>query len=330
MEILDKVDRKILFALDVNSRASYEVLAKTTRLPAETVRYRIRGLVDRGVIFKFHGIVDTALLDYSLYKIWLKLQLVSEEEIQELMEYLYREKNVSWLVRLEGDYDICFVVVVSRLADLHAFLGALVRKFSPHIAERGMSVNIRASYLHRDYLVRDRRKEKKVRLFHAAQESKEFDAIDRKILKYISNDSRISASEIADRLVKESSVLAISRVAVAARIGKLEKQRVVTGYNLVLNHSEIGQLHYKLLVRLGYSESERLGLLYQHLKSVPQVVYLIETLGEWDFEVDIEVGSVAEYREVLRDAFSPYSSIVRDFQTLLIRKIWKYDVVPTL
>ena len=61
----------------------------------------------------------------------------------------------------------------------------------------------------------------------------EIDKIDKKILKILSLDSRISARQLAIKL-------GMSTVTVISRIKKLEKEKIITGYTSILNHEKLG------------------------------------------------------------------------------------------
>ena len=57
MNKIDKKDMKILANLFVNSRQSDSSIAKKVRLSKQVVNYRIKNLIDKGIIKTFRTII---------------------------------------------------------------------------------------------------------------------------------------------------------------------------------------------------------------------------------------------------------------------------------
>jgi DNA-binding Lrp family transcriptional regulator len=70
---MDIYDKKIICELDINARASSSDIAKSIRLPKETVNFRIKRLINKGYINYFYTIINASRLGYQYYKIFLKL-----------------------------------------------------------------------------------------------------------------------------------------------------------------------------------------------------------------------------------------------------------------
>ena len=127
---IDVKDRKILYELDKNSRASFSKIAKSVRLSQETVRYRVNNMIKKGVINKFFTVVDPAKLGYAFYKVLVKLHNVDSEKIDEIVSYLHKKDSVVWFVSIDGNYDLGFVVKVTKwLKIVVNFLFALAKEF---------------------------------------------------------------------------------------------------------------------------------------------------------------------------------------------------------
>ncbi len=112
------------------------------------------------------------------------------------------------------------------------------------------------------------------------------------------------------------------------RLRRLEKNSVITRYTIVLNHSLIGQTHYRVLFHLNSCSRAELDAFYASCQKSAHVTYGIKSLGEWDYEVDIEVPSVEEYRATIRALTREHAGIIREYDTLAISKIHKYNLFP--
>lgn len=331
MLLLEKDDRRLLFELDANSRTPFSQLGRSLKIPQETVRYRVKRLTELGVIHSFITAIDCSRLGWALYKVVLKLQSAGEPAVQSILDYLAADSSVAWLVRFEGSYDIGMAIWVSDIVDLSDFLDKLTSRFNQFISSRLLSVNIRGEFLPRDYLVRDRRKSTgpSTKHYGAEQHTTDLDPINEKILRLISANSRISAVDIERglRTTKDAN-LPISPEAVLRRIKRLEADNIITGYSLVLNLPAIEQLHFKVLLYLNNLNLEEQAALIKTCRSHPRVVFLVKALGEWDYELDLNVENFSQYREIIMQITSAHPRAIRDYDALVVTQIRKYNLFP--
>ena len=78
---LDLKDKKILYELDKNSRASLKEISKKTRVSKEVVFHRINRLIEEDVIIKFLTVPATYRLGLTGYKVYLRLINTSKEDL---------------------------------------------------------------------------------------------------------------------------------------------------------------------------------------------------------------------------------------------------------
>ena len=141
-QMIDLLDRKILFELDRNSRLSFSEIARSLKIPHDTVRYRIRSLEDRKIVNKFHTSVDTSKLGFLMYEMFLKLITSSEQTTQKLLNFLIQKPFITWVTRTEGGYDIGIAFRNSNPTLLSAFIDELLENFGELIIKKTLQVNI--------------------------------------------------------------------------------------------------------------------------------------------------------------------------------------------
>ena len=105
---LDLKDRRILYHLDIDSRATLNQLAKKAGLSKQVLAYRLKNLVKTGVIKQFYTTINFSKLGYTHYKLYLKFQNVSPEKEKEIVEYWVSRKNVAWVASCRGRWDLPF------------------------------------------------------------------------------------------------------------------------------------------------------------------------------------------------------------------------------
>ncbi len=84
---LDKKDRDILYQLDLNSRQSFNQVAKKVRLSREVVQYRVRQLEKKGVIRGYFTLIDTSKLGYINFRLFIKFQHDTPNEEKQIIRY---------------------------------------------------------------------------------------------------------------------------------------------------------------------------------------------------------------------------------------------------
>lgn len=320
---LDQHDRRILYELDRNSRASYAELARRLRMAPETVRYRVQRLFDDGVISNFTTIVDSGKLGFENYKVLLKLQSVTDAVVEKIVQFLIATPSVMRIMRFDGTYDLGMIVKVTHISELDALLLRFMSQFNQYVAKRSLSVNVWAKYLPRTFLSGKARKGAAGYGSAASSAPYKLDRIDETIVQLLSEDSRMSATEIAKKLPKRLSPFSVTQ-----RIRHLERDQLVTAYSISLQYEQSGILGYKVLLYLHQLTAETAQHFAKYCQTRPNITYLVRSLGEWDFELNLEVEEPNHCREAIMDLTRVFPHLIRDYSALLITKIDRYNFYP--
>ena len=73
MKALDKLDRRILYLLDEDSRRPFADIARKVRRGSDIVRYRVERMLDEKIIGNFFTIVDFGAMGQTIYKNYIRL-----------------------------------------------------------------------------------------------------------------------------------------------------------------------------------------------------------------------------------------------------------------
>lgn len=103
---LSDTDRIILKYLLKDPRASIADIARETGIQRDTVHYRIDRFEKRGLITKFHVIIDPMALGCEIFMLVLiKLAPLEKDIRNAFLKKLVKHKNVTHVSRLVGKYD---------------------------------------------------------------------------------------------------------------------------------------------------------------------------------------------------------------------------------
>jgi len=113
---------KILEMLSDNSRIPTIEIAKATAISANAVKYRISNMINKKIIIGFRLKLNTAILGYEHYKVFLMLKDITKEKIDKLIGYLKLEPNVIYITKAIGVSDLEFEVMLKNRSELHKML----------------------------------------------------------------------------------------------------------------------------------------------------------------------------------------------------------------
>ena len=139
---LDEKDRSIIKLLIEDPRTSVADIARVVGVQRDTVLYRIRRLEKKGLISKYHTIIDPQALGLSMFMLVLiKVAPVAGADIEEFVQKLIAHKKVTHVARLIGKYDY-FVQVAAE--DVIAFDSVLsnIKMIQPGIIADIETANI--------------------------------------------------------------------------------------------------------------------------------------------------------------------------------------------
>ena len=103
---LDEKDRNILQLLLKDPRTQIADIAREVGVQRDTVMYRIQRFEKRGLIAKYHTILEPQALGLNIFMMVLvKVAPVSRGEVDAFIKKLVAHKNVTHIGRLVGKYD---------------------------------------------------------------------------------------------------------------------------------------------------------------------------------------------------------------------------------
>lgn len=320
---LDIKARKIIYQLDINSRQPNSEIAKKVGLSKQVVGIRIKHFIEEN-LFSFYSVIDISKLGFTVHKNFLRLQNLNRNKEIEMINFLKNHPNVVWVASCDGKFDLAFGTWAKDVAFLDKTIKELNKKFGDNISEREIATIIRGEYFIRDYLISKKEPSSfRESFFGSIPEKTNVDETNWRILLELGKDSRTPALKIA-------GIIGISADSVADRIRKLERSGVIRHYNIVPNESKYPYIHYKVLLGLRNISEEREKNLIEYCRLNPNIVYIVKALGPWEFEIDMEVESVEQYRIIMMDIKTKFNDILKDYSVLHIYQVHKYNFCPSI
>jgi Lrp/AsnC family leucine-responsive transcriptional regulator len=126
----------------------------------------------------------------------------------------------------------------------------------------------------------------------------ELDRFDAAILRVLSSEGRISATELARRI-------GLSKSPTQARMKRLEDAGIITGYRAGLDPIRMGLAHVAFVeVRLSDTREAALQAFNKAVLAVPEVEQCHMIASRFDYLLKVRTESIQDYRRVLAEQIS--------------------------
>ncbi|MFH1605985.1 MAG: Lrp/AsnC family transcriptional regulator [Nanoarchaeota archaeon] len=319
-EKLDLKDKKILYELDKNSRLTLSEIGKKVRLSKETVFHRINKLIEKGFILRFQTVISTYRLGYQSYKIYFKLQNMTQETRSKIQDFFMKNKMVYWIGNCQGRWDLIIAFWTKNLQEFGKFEDEILNKFSNFIQEKEVSISRKSIQFNRNWFYSKDEPRIETDFGEELGETK-LDKIDLEILKYLANNARIKIVDLAEKI-------GVSVTVIRYRLKQLEKNKVILGYKYALNPKLLNYETCKSFINFKNITSEKRKQLIDYCKMNQKIVNIVLTIGSWNMEIEFEVRNFDEYYKIMNDIQEKHNDIIRNYESILFSSEPKQSFMP--
>lgn len=305
---LDKADRVILTELDKNCRVPINRLAKLCRKSRQSVEYRIKRLVERGIITSFNAAINPHKMGYKIYKIYLQLRNMPKERA-ELGQYLRTSGIVYWMGEADGAWDLIFGVFARSDYEFYNLKNDMISKFGPILVKNYYDVLVDVRQYPKMYFTGE---VSEPTMFAGEIVRNEIDELDHAILGEIVNNARIPITELAKKIKPRTNPARI-----ANRLKKLEERGIIIQYRIGIDLDALGLEYYKAIFHLDRYTKEDEKRLLEYLSNLPNTQYFIRNI--WDIELELVVGDYHEYRDLIEKTKNEFPHVIKNVESVLMK-----------
>ncbi len=315
---IDKIDKQLLYWLDLNCRDSLGSLAKKMRTTPAKVNYRMARLVENNAITSFVTLVDYRKFGMAGCSIYFKLKEMGNEELKQVVEKIKLITRVVDLVLTTGAYDMQIVLLIKTPDDASDGLWSIREILEQNILEESIVLYLRTHFFSRENFLDKKNQsdnEKPRLVFRSHEKIVDIDPIDHKILTAMAERADFPIWKIAKHV-------GIPGPTVYSRIKKMERDKIIIGYSAKINPNLKGYHLYRVLVKLRRTPHSKRERILGFLDSHPLIYRSTFTFGAYDFTYDARVDDDSELRKLLVQVYENFSDEV-------IRQDWirVYEII---
>ncbi len=316
---LDKLDKEILYALDVNARASYSQLGKKMRMSKQLVKYRIERLESEGFIKGYYAMIDTSRLGYITFRGYLKFRNLTPERKNIILTYLKSSHSIWAVILLAGKWDVALGISVQDIYDFYRVWEKMLKNHLPYISDYSLCVYSPIYHFAKSYLI-GKEDTSPIRILGGCGKS-DFDEKDMLLLSILSKNCRST-------LLHLSQSLCMTPESVSYRIKQLEKKGIVQGYRAMIDVHKMGYEFYKADIRLSSFDKINSILTFCHLH--PNIYQVDKTIGGETLEIEFHVRSLKEMLTIMDDFQKKFPNTVERFNYITVLSEEKVTYMPVI
>jgi Lrp/AsnC family transcriptional regulator, leucine-responsive regulatory protein len=319
MKDLKLRDRKILKLLDQDARLSNSQIAKKLRVNKNVVNYNIKRLEELGVIKGYNAMIDYSSLGYIQFEVYIDLYERNVEINQQLVKHLLDMKQIGLVVKVIGDWDVVVGFYVKTPQEFREVWHKVLQEFKPQIKKYQINLVAEKVMFPRSYLDNKKKNTNELEWHLGNHHSRELDETDMKILHLLAKDARTPIKDIALKTK-------MSSMAIIYRLKQLVKKEVIEGYRVNLKFAKLGLQHFH--VNMDLENPKVVKKMTEFCKVNPFIIKVDKSIGEFDFEFDLEVENFDQFLQVIDEMKTLFPGAIRDYKYVRFLEYNKRNYLP--
>ncbi|MCI4434294.1 MAG: Lrp/AsnC family transcriptional regulator [Thermoplasmata archaeon] len=123
---LDEIDLKILDILKTDARSSLEEISKNVGISKSTVHYRIKRMIDKGVIEKFSTKLNYKALGYDIYALSCVKAKYHQHSMEEIAKKIRQVDGVESVFVILGEMDFLITIRAKNKDELKRIVEKII------------------------------------------------------------------------------------------------------------------------------------------------------------------------------------------------------------
>ena len=132
----DLRDEKILSLLSANARMPITAIAKKVRLSKEGTFYRMKRLLEQGVILSYYAAFDLRDFGFYTFHVFFVIDESDAARTDEFIRHLIAHRSTRIVMEYSDRWDLEWVLVARDVQDFDAIVTAVTKEFSDIVIEK--------------------------------------------------------------------------------------------------------------------------------------------------------------------------------------------------
>lgn len=321
MRLSDK-EAKVLACMHTNADKPVSQVAKETGLQVYTVRYIMRNLAEKGIARRI-PYINIMTAGYYFLGIYFSVLPEGAKDAPKLLSSLAQLPEVVWIAELGGDFQYAFSLCVQNMYSIEEYISDLTTRFPAVFGKRALSFQFSVTRFSRGYIHQLAGKKFDCAPLSMTHEggAVSLDDTDKKVLGALTRYNDESMRSMAQKCGMPLSTFEL-------RVRKLSEKQVILGQIYELNPAELGRQIHKIMISAKSWRKDFHTELVKYAAALPSSVALYRGLGEWDFELNVEVENGSEGSTVTSGLLQRFGNNIASLSVMPKYRDIKHVLVP--
>ncbi|OGJ17630.1 hypothetical protein A3K73_03515 [Candidatus Pacearchaeota archaeon RBG_13_36_9] len=304
---LDAKDKEILRELDDNFRQPFSKIGRKVKLSKNSVALRFEKLKE----YSLHNMVglNNELINLTMVRVYYSFDYYNEETEKAIVSEGKKHKNIQWIAKYFGAYDIGICFLVDNFDDLTSQINKFDERFAGRINRKEIHIISKQHYFRYNFL--HDRPLTWVSKIEKSQKKEKLSLTDKKLIRAMLYDPRIN-------LLNISRKLNISPRTVSNRLKALKKSGVIMGYFMTVNPKKFNHDTFKLFIQLHNLKKEQ--EFEKYISEIKNIKFFAKMLGVWDYEMDFIYPNVSELQKQIELMKEKFPNLIKKIEIVSLGK----------
>ena len=313
---LDRLDRRILHELDLDSTVPLSQISKRLRIGSDLVEYRVKRFRDLGIIMRFTPVINPAKLGLQIFKTYIKHRM-SKSVYRNWIKRASATPSTYWLTEGYGQWDVLLSLAAKTTAEYQEAIDELLADVGEDIIDVSVFPLVSVDRFPKHYLVGSGHEGVEWR---SSGPAAEVDELERRLLQLLSENCRLPDTELAAALETSSAI-------VRYRKQKLEQSGVILAYRTQLDYAKLGMVVVKVFIQpKRFSQPVRDKLL-AYCRKEPRITCFVQQLGSYPIELEAELQRYHDLPRLLEGFWGEFGEAVSRMEYMILTKDY-YHRIP--
>jgi DNA-binding Lrp family transcriptional regulator len=305
---LDLTDRKLIYLLDFHARISLTQIGKKLHISKQVAKYRIEQLQKKGIMQGFYTDISASKIGYTIFLVYLKFHHMSSEQENEFIKHVSKSSSVGVNTSINGTWNYCIGIWAINVVHFKRIYQKIMKDYEQIVKEKTIMIETDFHYFKPKQFA-ETESEEQITMTGDIGEFK-IDNEDKIILKNLAKNARESLVDISEQTK-------LSAVGVKHRIKKLELNKIILGYRVMINYQQLGFTHYRVFLHLQTMSEEKEKQMIYYLKFDKRVISVTKTIGFCDLEFRAVVKSVDDFYEMMNKLRDNFPEQIKNFDNIV-------------
>jgi DNA-binding Lrp family transcriptional regulator len=278
--------------------------------------------MEKDIISKFYPLIDYSKLNLLQFRVYFKVNYITEGKLKELINFLEKEEQTGWTASCGGSYDLICTFFAFNPSSFNKKLKEIIEEFPDLIKNYDILTTIVIRNFGRKFLSKTNENPKQI-ILGGDREPEEIDEKDRVILEILDKNARETSVKIGNKI-------GVNYKTVLNRIKELEKREIIKGFGQILNLTNANYHSNLLMIRYHNISSKLEDKLIKYLHVHPNIISAVKTIGKWDVEIEIETLDEEDLRKIEIEIRHNFALLIHEIESIPLYQTHTKTFLPNI